>query len=411
MTQVAIREYDAKHLVTAALRLDYRWHLICAPDDCALLHADTKRVIKPDQLFGKRGKLGLVGVNLSPDKVKERVSKHMHMQTTIGGLTGTLDTFLAEPFIAHDTERYVSIKTAKGYDECLLSAKGGMDIEEQWEFVRRLDIPLSAHDCTGLITDWLSTLPEVQALPPEYQQKLCTFLTDLYTVFVERGFVSLEINPFVFDAAGQIHLLDMVAKVDTCEEQQQWQHRSAIKRVKPFGNTTYPAEEHIAEVDSKTGASLKLTVINPQGKIWLLLGGGGASVITLDTLANQWLLGETANYGELSWNPDAESNKAYVHELCTMMFQNTAPKQYLCMIGGIANFTRIDRLCKPLAECIEQHHQAFLDKDIHILVRRWWLNDQEWLAMIQQVCEKYRIPHAIYDGRTYLTEVFKEIML
>ena len=33
------------------------------------------------------------------------------------------------------------------------------------------------------------------------------------------------------------------------------------------------------ELDGKTGASLKLSILNPKGRIWTMVAGGGASVI------------------------------------------------------------------------------------------------------------------------------------
>ena len=38
-------------------------------------------------------------------------------------------------------------------------------------------------------------------------------------------------------------------------------------------------EAYIAELDAKSGASLKLTVLNKAGRIWTMVAGGGASVI------------------------------------------------------------------------------------------------------------------------------------
>ena len=38
-------------------------------------------------------------------------------------------------------------------------------------------------------------------------------------------------------------------------------------------------EAYIADLDSKSGASLKLTVLNKKGRIWTMVAGGGASVI------------------------------------------------------------------------------------------------------------------------------------
>ncbi len=46
----------------------------------------------------------------------------------------------------------------------------------------------------------------------------------------------------------------------------------------PFGREMTKEEAYVAELDSKTGASLKLTVLNAKGRIWTMVAGGGASV-------------------------------------------------------------------------------------------------------------------------------------
>ena len=38
-------------------------------------------------------------------------------------------------------------------------------------------------------------------------------------------------------------------------------------------------ESYISDLDAKSGASLKLTVLNQRGRIWTMVAGGGASVI------------------------------------------------------------------------------------------------------------------------------------
>ena len=42
----------------------------------------------------------------------------------------------------------------------------------------------------------------------------------------------------------------------------------------------------IAALDEKTGASLKLTVLNPKARVWTMVAGGGASVIYSDTICD-----------------------------------------------------------------------------------------------------------------------------
>lgn len=42
---------------------------------------------------------------------------------------------------------------------------------------------------------------------------------------------------------------------------------------------TFSQEAYIADLDAKSGASLKLTLLNPRGRIWTMVAGGGASVV------------------------------------------------------------------------------------------------------------------------------------
>lgn len=93
----------------------------------------------------------------------------------------------------------------------------------------------------------------------------------------------------------------------------------------PFGREATPEEAHIAALDEKTGASLKLTVLNPAGqmpsrhldatsacdlrvwslagRVWTMVAGGGASVIYSDTICDMGFAHEMANYGEYSGAP------------------------------------------------------------------------------------------------------------
>jgi len=68
------------------------------------------------------------------------------------------------------------------------------------------------------------------------------------------------------EGSDAIVCLDMVARVDTCEEwkQKEW---SAVSWVKPFGSQVHPLETQIEEMDAETGASLKFDTLNPDGRI------------------------------------------------------------------------------------------------------------------------------------------------
>ena len=62
-------------------------------------------------------------------------------------------------------------------------------------------------------------------------------------------------------------------------------------------------EAYIQKLDGSTGASLKLTVLNAEGRIWTMVAGGGASVVYSDAIAAHGFADELANYGEYSGAP------------------------------------------------------------------------------------------------------------
>lgn len=421
MAQLPIREYDAKRLWASVSWTGYQWVLVETEEQRERVvemlgepplpppsqGEKSLRVVKPDQLFGKRGKLWLVGVKLDAQWVKDWIDAHRHQETTINGVSDRLHTFLIEPFVPHQEEYYLSLSTERDADVLRFSVLGWVEIEEQWESVREVRVGVLEE----LSDDMLPLLFVGETLKCWNVEPLKHFIKQFFQFFRKYGFSTLEVNPFVLDDHGEVQCLDMVAKVDTCEAWRQKERGHSISRVKPFGTKQHPSEMLVEEVDSKTGASLKLTVINPDGRLWFLLWWGGASVIVMDTLAQRGLLHEVGNYGELSGNPDEESNRAYVKTLIETMLANGKSDQYLCLIGGIANFTDIVALVKPLTTVLRQYAEQLRAQRITILMRRGWLRVEQAMSLLETTCTELWLSYKILDDEHGLTEVLEEIKI
>jgi ATP citrate (pro-S)-lyase len=99
---------------------------------------------------------------------------------------------------------------------------------------------------------------------------------------------------------------------------------------------------YIRELDSKTGASLKLTILNHAGRIWTMVAGGGASVVYADTISDLGFGKELANYGEYSGAPSTEHTYEYAKTLIGLMTKERDPRGKILIVGGgIANFTDV----------------------------------------------------------------------
>ncbi len=95
-------------------------------------------------------------------------------------------------------------------------------------------------------------------------------------------------------------------------------------------------------MDSKSGASLKLTVLNPKGRIWTMVAGGGASVIYSDTICDLGGAEELANYGEYSGAPSEQQTYEYAKTVLSLMTKEKHINGKILLIGGgIANFTNV----------------------------------------------------------------------
>jgi ATP-citrate lyase beta-subunit len=333
MAKKAIREFDAKRMLSRGLPeasggkflYDARLALVTPETDLEALPKTApwlltdQLVVKPDQLFGKRGKNNLVLLNTDWETaqqwIRERMKKKVTIRQTTGTTTGVLTHFLIEPFTPHDQEFYAAFTTAKDHDVVYFSTHGGVDIEEAWNTVQETPIGI------------LSNIDDVKLnLPADLKDRetMDAFIRAAYRFFCDYHYAYLEINPFALEKEKVIPL-DTVARVDDyaafpCAEK--W---GSLEFPKAFGMTTTPEEKRVEEIDDRTGASLKLIVLNPQGRIWNLVAGGGASVIYADTVADLGLAGELANYGEYSGDPSMEDTYEYTRVVLDLMTRTKDP--------------------------------------------------------------------------------------
>jgi ATP citrate (pro-S)-lyase len=125
--------------------------------------------------------------------------------------------------------------------------------------------------------------PLIATLPLEIRGTIEQYLKGVFAVFQDLDFTLLEMNPFTL-VNGLPYPLDMRGELDDTALFKNFQKWGGVEFPQPFGRTMSPAEELIHSMDEKTGASLKLTILNPKGRIWTMVAGGGASVIYADTV-------------------------------------------------------------------------------------------------------------------------------
>ena len=417
MAQRGIREYHAKKMLAKYLH-EFSNGKFSIPDKFALVTPEKsidevakenpwikeeKLVVKPDQLFGKRGKHGLILLNATFDQAKKWIEERMGKEVTIGKVTGKLTHFLIEPYVEHDKEYYVAIKDDRECDHIYFSTAGGVDIEENWDKVLTIDVPIDKEiddvDVRGVISKQLSG-KELDTIEE--------FIKSLYKFYKELFYTFLELNPFTIVDGSKIVPLDTVARLDDTAMFWMAKKWGDIEFPAPFGRELTPEEKYIKELDEKSGASLKLTILNPKGRVWTMVAGGGASVIYTDTIVDLGYGKELANYGEYSGNPTTDETYEYAKTILDLMTREKDPRGKILIIGGgIANFTDVAKTFEGIVKAIREYKDKLKEHNVKIYVRRGGPNYQEGLRMMRELGEELGIPIEVYGPELHMTRVVK----
>jgi ATP citrate (pro-S)-lyase len=401
-----------------------------------LLASNAKFVAKPDQLIKRRGKSGLLALNKTWPEARAWIEARAGKEQKVETVTGFLRQFLVEPFVPHpqDTEYYININSVRDGDWILFTHEGGVDVGDVDAKAEKILIPvdLKAFPSTNELA---STL--LKKVPQGVHNVLLDFIIRLYSVYVDCQFTYLEINPLVVipneaGTSADVHFLDLAAKLDQTADFEcgtKW----AIARspaslglpgVKsdgkvsvdvgppmefpaPFGRELSKEEKYIADMDAKTGASLKLTVLNSQGRIWTLVAGGGASVVYADAIASAGFVSELANYGEYSGAPTETQTYNYARTVLDLMLRAPLHPEGKVMFigGGIANFTNVASTFKGVIRALREVAPTLNDHKVQIWVRRAGPNYQEGLKNIKGVGEELKLDMHVFGPEMHVSGI------
>lgn len=320
-------------------------------------------------------------------------------------------------------------------DWILFTHEGGVDVGDVDAKAEKLLIPVDLAEYPSN-EEIAATL--LKKVPQGVHNVLVDFITRLYAVYVDCQFTYLEINPLVVipnedKTSAEVHFLDLAAKLDQTADFEcgvKW----AIARSPaalgltniapsgekvsidagppmefpaPFGRELTKEEAYIADLDAKTGASLKLTVLNPKGRIWTLVAGGGASVVYADAIASVGFADELANYGEYSGAPTESQTYHYARTVLDLLLR--APKaekgKVLFIGGGIANFTNVASTFKGVIRALRDFAPKLIEHSVQIWVRRAGPNYQEGLKNMKAATQELGLNAKIFGPEMHVSGI------
>jgi ATP-citrate lyase beta-subunit len=361
-----------------------------------------KLVVKPDQLIGKRGKHNLILLNATFDEAKRWINERMNKKLVIGEITDKFSHFLVEPFVPHDKnkEYYVAITSNREGDTIYFSTHGGVDIEEVWDTVVKIQVPILSNIDDIEIKEKLP-----RDLRDEEKEMITQFIIGLFNYYADLGYAYLEINPIVVTKEGFMPL-DMVARLDDTAQFMYGRKWGDIEFPAPFGMELSEEERSIKELDKKSGASLKLTVLNPKGRVWTMVAGGGASVVYTDTVFDLGFKDELANYGEYSGNPSTDETYQYAKTIIDLMTREKNSKGKILLIGGgIANFTDVAKTFTGIIKALKEYKQKLVENNVKIYVRRGGPNYQKGLKNMKELGKTLGVPIEVFGPEAPMTSI------
>lgn len=384
MSRKKISEYRAKHIVNGVIGMPYHGWVIDGETKSKQDYDTTKQfVVKVDQAVKQRFKRGLIHLNVSKGELS---SKSQDL------LDKGYRYLVVEPFFMHagDVERYLSLRREKDGVVFSYSQSGGIEIEANADTIKsdyfeKFDIEQLAVQ-TGL------TVTQLEALRAAFD--------DLYMTL-------LEINPYVISEDG-VHILDAAIEVDS----------SAELLVNAWGEDDIrtPAakltEEELVvrKVASESPASFSLDVINPDGSIFLLLSGGGASVVIADEIFTLGKGKELANYGEYSGNPNEEETQIYSEQVIKLLLKSKSKKKVVLIGGAVANFTDIASTFRGIIRTLEKYGKELADQKVKVFVRRGGPRQDVGLAQISEALTRLGLMGGIYDPSVSIPFAVKELV-
>ncbi|MEW5831256.1 MAG: ATP citrate lyase citrate-binding domain-containing protein [Campylobacterota bacterium] len=433
MAQRAIREYDGKAIFSkhwekyfSGFHYGFKSVMVTSGDE---LRAKAQEhgfewlkqeplVAKPDMLFGKRGKNNLVlfktnkpGDVTLDDAAKWIDEKMSHDVTLLSGQHGRLTHFIVEPFTPHTQEQeyYISATTVGEDDVLYMSAEGGMEVEENWDKVVEVKIPITMCDA-DMEHAVRANIPS--DIPAGNKEAFASFAIQFFKFYRDLNFAYLEINPIVMLANNEMAILDLVARLDDTAGFMMGDAWCDAEYPTAFGmEDQSPEEKAIAEADSKSGASLKLTVLNPMGRIWTMVAGGGASVVYADTIADlSGNVADLANYGEYSGGPTTGETKFYADTVLDLMTRHKDPKgrdKILIIGGAIANFTDVAKTFTGIIQSFETYAERMKEHNTRIYVRRGGPNYEKGLKDIKEAADRLGLYIEVYGPETHVTDIVR----
>jgi succinyl-CoA synthetase beta subunit len=350
-------EYQAKEVLASLGIAIPPGRVARTPEEAAAACVELGPVaVKAQVPVGGRGKAGGIKLASSPEEARAAARQIIGMD--IKGFKVPL--VYCETALDIEREIYLGFTVDRDAraNIIMLSAKGGMDIEQVAEESPESIARLYPNPWRGPLDFQLNQLVFEAGLG-ELARPLTALIKKLYRVIPELDAVTAEINPLVITKKGEVVAGD--AKLET-DENAAWRHKELEER---YGSVL---EGDPYEVEAKKRG---LTYVSLDGDVGIIGNGAGLCMSTLDLV--QRAGGRAANFCDIGGGAKAE----VVENALAVILMNPRVKGVLINVfGGI---TRGDEVAKGIVIARDS-----LQMKLPLVVRLSGTREEEGRAILGQ---------------------------
>lgn len=313
-------------------------------------------VVKSQVLVGGRGKAGGIKLAKSVDEAEQQAEQILGMD--IKG--EEVKSVLVEQGIDIQREIYLGIiiDRARKLPVFMISAAGGVDIEEVAAETPEKILFLSIHPTTGLRDYQVREMATFVDIPKEGMKDFAGVVRGLYQAFIDKDCSLAEINPLVVTGDKQVIAADAKMNFDD----------NALDQHPEIEAMRDPAEEAELEREAR---ELKLNYVKLDGKIGCIVNGAGLAMGTMDIVKHYG--GEPANFLDIGGGAKAEQVTDALRVITGDPEVNTI---FFNIFGGIVR-------CDLVAQGILDALKNLPDWNLPIVIRLSGTNEEKAREMLK----------------------------
>lgn len=329
-----IVEFEAKSLLKKQrIRVPSSYRATCPKEArTAATKIGGPVAVKAQIPMGRRLQAGGVGFAETPEETDIAASKLLGSKV----LGFPVEQVLVEEKLRSKVAVFLGVTYDTNSRSAVLlgSRSGGTDVESASSAVtRKFSVRFSL---PGLLA---REVAEALGFTDQESESLARVAITLVKCFLAWDALLLELNPLVLDSRGKWTALDVHLELDDDAAYRQKELQTQCPVSIKFSEARSHFELEAARIDSLDHRGVAGRLVPFEGNLGLLIGGGGASLTTMDAILNVGL--KPANYCEIGGNPSVRK----IQEL-TKLILSQPQVDGIAVIMNVVSNTRVDLVAR-----------------------------------------------------------------